>query len=401
MGMSLEKRLAWVTAFAVVFSLYAHTVLRLDSSQVTPVLAIVIAAGLVSMSICWTADPWFTVPRGPMRWLSALTLFAAWGGFLVAGLGGLLTRDDPPSVNDWGLFALQVGALPLLLLNNQRAYFINAIGVVCLGFAIADAVASFGDLAGLWRLAEHGGRVTAAGTIDRIPGLTGNSHAAGLVALVACCSVATRLRGWRGWRDTLCALGVLALLVGSLILSDARRYIGEAVLCVGLIGFSLWRVAPLQLVAPILGAGGVWFSFTHWDADNALRADLMADGWRDAADHLLIGEGVTYRAIGEGGLYGLRLAHVTESGALDLALAYGWLVTGLFLLAVLLSLSAGRRRLFWPVALLTVVSGELAFGDPLEGFLGAILFFGSLLFVLCDEAPLSAVDQGRLLLSDA
>jgi hypothetical protein len=390
MGLSLEKYIAWLTAFAVVFSLYAHTVFGIASSQVTPIAAFVIAGGLLSMCACWTADPMISVPTTAMRQLGAMALWLAWGALLGIGLAGFFLRDEPPSLNDWGLFALQVGALPLLLFNNQRAYFINAIGSVCVGFALIDAVASFGDLAGFWRLAEHGGRFTDTGIVERIPGLTGNSHAAGLVALVACCFVATRLQFWRAWRGTVCAAAVLTILFGSLILSDARRYIGEAVLCIGLVGFQFWRFAPLQLLAPTLGAAGVWYSFTHWDSDNVLRADLMADGWREAADHVLIGDGVTYRVIEGGGSYYLRLANVTESGVIDFALAYGWLATGLLILALVFSLSGARRQLFWPVGLLTVLSGELAYGNPLEGFLGAIMFFGSLLFALVDETRLGS-----------
>jgi hypothetical protein len=388
MGLTIERILAWATAFVVVFSLYAHTVFQTDSTEVTPISAAVIAGGLALSSLFWFRQPVFWKPRGVSRQAGALVFFAAWALFAVLGLVAFQARA--PTVYDWGLFLLTVGAPLLLLLNHERMTLLNAVGWWCVAFALADAVANVGGLLGWWEISDAGGRFTEAGRVQRFGGLTGNSHAGGIVCLVAICYVATRLRrpgklfGW------LSAAGLLVALVASLYLTDARRYLGEAVVAAVLLALPWGRFVPMSLVAAGLGAFGVGFAFTHFDSENNQRADLMAVGWREAQNHIWTGEGLFYRAPPTGVEFNdLWNAHVTESGVLDLAIAFGWLSTALLILAVILALAGRRAKLTWPAVILAVFTGELAYGNPIDGFLGAILFFGSLIFVLCEEPYLA------------
>lgn len=59
-------------------------------------------------------------------------------------------------------------------------------------------------------------------------------------------------------------------------------------------------------------------------------------------------------------------------------------VTGLSV-ASMLALGGRHRVLTWPVVLLAVMPGELAYGNPIDGFLGAVTVFGCLLYVIFDE----------------
>ncbi len=385
MGMTAGRLLAMVTAIALVFSFYAPTVLGLDPSETTPPLAAVIAFGLGSMSALWLVNPRLATPYGAMRQLAACAFAVAWALFLTVGLAGFFDRSA--ALNDWGLFLLQVAAPVLLLCSNERASLLRSIGLICTLAALADAAANLGALVGFWDLAHYGGRYIQGVVVQRYPGLTASSHAAGLVGLVAICFTVTRLKDYRRLAGWLATVAVTALIVTSLFLIDARRYIGEGAVAGALLILG-WRRAPLQFVAMGVGALGVWFTVTSLDGENIQRANLMFDALRDAMQSPWTGGGVFYRAApSQGDFNALWNAHVTESGILDLAISYGFPATIAFLAAPLLALSGRRPRLTWPAVMLALTTGELAYGDPLVGFLGAVVFFGSLFFVLLDESP--------------
>jgi hypothetical protein len=118
----------------------------------------------------------------------------------------------------------------------------------------------------------------------------------------------------------------------------------------------------------------------------------MQTGLEDALSHPLLGSGPAWRdASGLEATYqSLTGAGVTESGVLDLSVAYGVPSATLFVLAALLALGATRSRLTLPAVILAMLTAELAFGDSLTGFLGAILFFTSLTICQRDELRLLA-----------
>jgi len=190
MGVTVERTLAWTTAFVVVFSLYAHTVFETASTEVTPISAAVIATGLAVSSLLWFRHPVFWTPRYASRQAGACVLVAAWALFTALGL--VAFQERAPTVYDWGLFLLTVGAPLLILLSHERMTLLRAVGWWCVMFALADAVANFGGLYGWWEVSDAGARFTEAGRIQRFGGLTGNSHAGGIVCLVAICCASVR-----------------------------------------------------------------------------------------------------------------------------------------------------------------------------------------------------------------
>jgi hypothetical protein len=261
----------------------------------------------------------------------------------------------------------------LIALNGRRMQLLNALGWICVAFATADMVAN------IWFALQ--------GAWQRDPGLSGNTHAAGLVAFTAVVFLAACKAGW--WRWAL----ILALL-GSLFVIDARRYLGMAVVAIPLLTYRPVSKLPLVVVATVAAAVGLYGTFATGAlsfGDN-LRASLMLTGLGDALSHPLLGSGPVWRdASGLEATYqSLAGAGVTESGVLDLSIAYGMPSAALFVLAAVLALVATRSRLTSPAVILAMLTAELAFGDSLTGFLGAILFFTSLTICQRDEFRLLA-----------
>ena len=384
MQFSLERNVVWGTAFVTVFAFYAHTFLGVDSAAVTPAFAVIIAGGLGALSLLWLDSPLLRAPATPVRKLGSFIWWLSWLAFVGFGLAGFAART--PTVADLGLFLVQVGIPVLLIFNNSRVNLLQSLGFFCFVFSILDAVANFGALAGIWHLKEYGGRYTEYGIITRFPGLTGNSHAAGLVNFVAICWTSSRLRAPRRTFIWVAAAIIVASLFVSLILIDSRRYLYEALAAFLMLLFPLGRRIPLGLIAAGLGLWGLIYTFGHFDPENAQRADLIAIGWREAKEHFWTGSGIFYRSgPSETGLNALWNAYVTESGVVDLVKAYGVPATLLFVFSTTCALSAKRENLTWPPVMLAMLTGELAYGNPLDGFLGSTLFFAALIFVFCDE----------------
>ena len=385
----LEKIAAWLTAFAIVFSLYAHTVLQVDSAVITPISALAIASGLGLGSLLWLRKPVFSMPIFPGRKFGAFLLSAAWLSFVLLGIIGFQERS--PTLNDWGLYLLTVGTPPLLLMNHARFALLVAIGWFCVFFALADAAANFGALAGFWHLADAGARRVEFNYIDRLGGLTGNTHASGIVGLVAICVLSSSLSNLIFERKfqtkAILIVSAIFLIAISIYFIDARRYLFEAAVAAFLLIIPVWKFIPLWIPSVMIATSGIAFTFGSFDYENAQRANLMAAGFRDAKNHLWIGEGIFYHTPIESPMFNdLWSAHVTESGVLDLAIDFGWAATCTLLLSVFFTLSGWRSRLTWMASLVTVMAGELAYGNPLAGFLGSILFFGGLISIIIDES---------------
>jgi hypothetical protein len=361
----------WTTAFAIVASLYLPTLLGLPSSVSTPLMAGVIATGLIILAL--SEFPNFPIVPAvwPIRGLSVPCLALALAGFAISAAVGCFDRTY--SLNDWGVFGLQAGTPILLALNGRRIQLLIALSWICVAFATTDlAINCWSALQGAWQ---------------RDPGLSGNTHAAGLVAFTAVAFLATRKGGWWRW-------ALIFALLGSLYLIDARRYLGMAVVAVPILAFRPASRLPLIFVAMAAAAIGLYGTFATGAlsfGDN-LRASLMETGVDDALSHPLLGSGPMWRdASGLEATYqSLAGAGVTESGILDLSITYGIVATALFMLAAVFALVASRPKLTLPAVILAMLTAELAFGDSLTGFLGAILFFTSLTICQRDELRLLA-----------
>ncbi|MGI8839955.1 MAG: hypothetical protein ACR2F8_04090 [Caulobacteraceae bacterium] len=384
MRISPAGGLTWIVAAAAVGSLYAPALTGLSARATTPVAAGIIAAGLVGLALAEGSAFRAEAPESIARRLSAACLALAVALFAISQAAGAASR--PMNLNDWGLFALQAGTPILLTVSGRRLALLRAFGWTCLAFAAVDAVANLAAFAHLIDLPAYAGRHVEGGVRLRYPGLSGATHAAGLVAFAAVTFVATGTGG--RLRPALAArLGLLAVLIASLWLIDARRYVVLAILAVFLLGFRpAWRL-PLAWIATGIGAAGVAAAFA--EADD-LRWRLMAAGAARALAHPLLGIGAAWRDAGQLSpvFQSLQDAGVTESGLVDLSIAYGALAAALLVLSALAALAARRARQSLPAVLLALLTAELAFGDSLTGFLGALLFFAALTACQRDDAAL-------------
>lgn len=378
--------LVWPTAFLAVFSFYAHTILGLPSAYLTPYIALGIAGLLISMAIFSLGD--FALPPAvtPARALSgvamalAITWFAA--STFVAFDGGVMRT------NDWGLFAVEAGVPVLLLINQWRAQLLHALGVFCVFFSLLDAAANALAFASIIDLTQYAGRMTDAGLLVRYPGLSGNSHASGLVAFLGASFLAVGIPK-RNVPDIAVRLILICGIVGSLWLIDARRYLGLALIAVPLLAVRpLSRIPPILISATVAAVALAWTFTRLFDREEALRAMLMSDGLKKALEHPWVGSGILYKdpSALRPSYSSLSTAGVTESGALDLAVAYGFPAAVFLIVAALLASNARRQHMSWPSAVLTLMTAELAFGGALTGFLGAIVFFGSMIWLQRDES---------------
>lgn len=393
MGTSLKSWIEWLTALAAVFSLYAHTAFDLPSSVVTPISAGVIASGLLSLSVL--SIPHFRASLGSsrLRVASTICLALALFGFGISTIVGFGQRGM--SLNDWGLFGIQIGIPILVWFMGDRTDLIHKILQIAILFAVVDAIANILAWREIIELPSYSARADpfdSTGYRTRYPGFTGNTHAAGLVAMLASCAIACRAYRAHGLVRLL-LLGVLALVFVSMELIDARRYLGMAAIGVGLILIPvLWRVPPLATILVISGSA-LYGAFTNFfDYEDDIRGRLMSDGWSYARQLPFVGQGVFYRDLSDirPNYVSLSSAGVTESGFLDLALSYGLTATCIFVLGAILAVSARRGIQTVPAVVLTLMTAELAFGDSLTGFLGSVVFYSSLVFVQRDEAKIAS-----------
>ena len=365
----MASGLYWLAALAAVGSLYLPALLGERSAGVVAAVAVLVFGGLLAGVF---------VPRDvrmgrrePAR-ASVAFLVTAIGLFTASTVWAAATK--PLDVRDLGVFALQAAVPIALLASPRRADLLKALGWTCVLFATLDAGANLLASAGVFDLPAYGGRVDAAGVHVRYPGLSGNTLAAGLVAFVAIGFLASRL----SWKRVLFVAPLIVALFVSLWLIDARRYLALAALAVSLIA---WRPAtriPLPLVAIVVGATGLSAAFSPV-FDDELRSLLIRQGVGLAAAHPVLGEGPQWRDTSTlvANFENLSAAGVTESGILDLAVAYGVIASVALLLSALLAM--GRRRLDrLPAVLLCLLTASLAFSDPLNGYLGALVFFAAL-----------------------
>ncbi|HEY5107216.1 MAG TPA: hypothetical protein VII73_10670 [Caulobacteraceae bacterium] len=293
-------------------------------------------------------------------------------------------------LRDWGLAAVEIGTPVLLFFSSRRFQILDAIARVCVVFAILDMLANFLAVLGLISLDVYSGRIDQFGTRIRYPGLTENTLASGLVCFIAISYLAWRLANHRLQSRfiRLCVIApAIALLFLSLDLIDARRYMLMALAVVALLLVDKRQRLPPILIAAAIAA--IFLAATemadYGDLGNRLRGTLMAEGAARAVTHPIFGEGVFHRGAETGGYEVLSQAGVTESGVLDMAIAYGMPATVLFVACCLLTLNARRRGQTWASAVLAVMTGGLAVQDEVSSFLGALLFYGVLLHCQRDE----------------
>jgi len=383
--MGLLRFVHWVSAFALLATLYGHTLAGVDAQSFTPLAGAAAIGALLAGGLLGLLNP-ADLQIGGIRRQSAAILAAAlsvaWVGFALAHYA-----ERHPSVRDVGLAVLQIGFPFLMLAQRDRSHLLGVLGTACVAMAMADLVWNLGVLAGAWEPVALVGRATEFGHVIRNPGLSGNTLAAGLVALIA----AVKLSGdFAVSESNIKKLGMmvsLSFILIDMVLIDSRRYTGEAIIGISVLILPwLRRHAPLPILPIAIASGGLWLTFTSIDPENIQRGALMLQGWEDARRVLLAGQGIYYRPAPTGVNYqSLWAAGVTESGAISLVNSFGLPVTVLFFAMCLLALAGSRSTVGWRAVLLALLTGDFAFSEPLDGFLSAAAFFGCLMFVIFDE----------------
>lgn len=378
--------LSWVVALGAVGSFYVDSLApELPTTTICGGLAF---SALLFLAVLGLRGRRMPKPAGA-RALSRYFMFATLLGITIATLRG--ATQAPLTVQDWALYSLQV-ALPLLLLFVPLRQLLEAVCRCCVFFGLLDAAANFAAVGGLIELSAYSGRVSDFEVITRYPGFAGNTHAAGLVAFIAVVYLSVQL-ALRPRRQTFWFfLAALVLIAVSMQLIDARRYTAMALVGCGAILFVRRpRVAPLPLLA--IGVSTLLVLLTYFsaadDRGNHLRWLLMTGGWKRSLDHLLTGDGLrfqdSYGIVAD--YYVLSQAGVTESGILDFAIAFGWPTSIAFILAGLFAAGARRATYSAPAVLVAMLTAEMAFGASVGGYLGAIVFYGCLIYCQNDGVP--------------
>jgi hypothetical protein len=377
----------WLTAGALLATLYGHTLLGMDRADVTPLAAAAVMASLVIGALFSLRLPAFGSPSTLLRQVAGVLLLLAWLTWLLLTL--IHYADRRPDGRDLGLLAVVCGLPVLLLLQVRRGALLERIAFLCVFAALADAAWNVASLMDLVSPLARAGRITEFGRLTRYPGLTGNTLGSGLVALIASCSLASRIaKDRRPWVRAACAASLIIIL-GDLYLIDARRDLGEALLGCGILLLPLARRVNLILVSAITAAGGLWLVFSSADPENIQRGTLMTWAWEDARGALWAGSGLFFRAAAPGPDFNsLWAAGVTESGIIDLVIAFGLPATMLFLAGAFAALGASRKNVTYPAVLTALMIGELAYGGGLGGILGTAVLYASLAYIVLEEAPI-------------
>ena len=346
---------------------------------VTVGLAVLAVLGLLTMR---------TLAAGAgARQLSVVFLFIAVGLAVLSTAAS--ASQKPMTMNDWGVFTVQIGSPILLTLSNNRAPLLRTLCRISVLFAAGDFAVNLLSYLGVANLALHPGQIGGPYGVHYL-GLPGSSFAEGIVAFLAVSYVAAGVRSSRTRLETTARIVIIALLFGSEILIRARADFGLSIASVLLLLTPGARRLPLVLVSVAISALllGATYWWNPYDSDEQLRGDLIAEGVRAALSHPLIGEGIRYRNFNEvvANFQALQQAGVTESGALYFAVAYGIPAMICLYLSSFFALVASRNRLTLPAVMLACLTGSLAIAGTLLPFLGSVAFFVSLIICQREEA---------------
>ncbi len=285
-------------------------------------------------------------------------------------------------IADLGQLSL-VTLLPLVLMLTDNDRFIKHVSALAVFFALADSVVNILSWGGFLTLTNYSGRVDDNGFTLRQTGVSGNTHASGLVAFIALTYLAIKIFHIKSQRSLILFVLTFLLILFSLYLLDARRY--QVMIIFVIISIIINKITgknPLLILTATLSTLMLTLTFRASDLDygNILRGRLIQDAFYKAFDTPVIGSGLrwsnpldlqgTYESLSAGG--------VTESYALKMCASFGILGTVLFLLSVVISINMQKLNLSAPSLLLAMLTAELAFGGSLLGILGASVFFSCL-----------------------
>lgn len=327
------------------------------------VFALIFFVTLIAFSISGlkTYSPNLSIPL--------ILLYIAMVGFWFSTLFGLESRSY--SVRDWGVGILQSLVPFAVMLFPDKDKFLKRILIICVCLATVDFIVNIAAIFGLLEIVTSG-RMDQYGFRVRYQGISGNSHAAGLVGFLGLFYIGTIIRTSK-YLVPLAALTVC--LFFSMYLIDARRYLVMAIFAWGIL-LTPARHKNVAWTTVFLAGAMIAATFTADFADggNRLRADLIQRGLDRALDHPFLGEGPKFldmEGIKQTYLW-MSDAGITESTVLELCRNYGILSTVVFLAAMISSLP---NRYYPPAILLALMTGELFFGGAITGYFGGPIFF--------------------------
>ena len=385
MLVGIQKALAWATAFAAVFAFYAHSVFGLPSYQVTPVLAVVIATGLVGMAYFGFLQLRHNPAGSPARQASSVlltvTLLLAF-----ASTAAHAFADDLPTA-EWGVAGVTFGVPVLVGFSNVRADLLKAIGTMCVAFAVVDLAFDMLDYLGIAHLANHVGSPGSPYGLHYL-GATGSSYATGLVGFLAISFIASGLTSGC-LIGNIARMAAIAALIGSVYLTGARTYLAASLASTAIFVATGNRRAPLIVFGTTIAGLFLYMTFNHasGDQDNALRSMLILDGFQGALEHPILGSGPHY--IDTSSLIAtyqeLHSAGIVESGIAQFAIFYGLPAALSLVVASLTAQGARRPGQSFASIILCLMTAVFAFSSPLTSFLGSIAFYTALVYCQRDE----------------
>jgi hypothetical protein len=296
----------------------------------------------------------------------------------------------PPTVRDFGEFGIYCLIPILLLLNKERGQLVTLVARLCVIMTLADLAYNLLAIAGVVTPPTNAGGLIVGGVrLQRYAGISGNVLAAGEVGLIGVIYSAWRMRCIPKRIPKVVWFLTCALCFLGLHLIIARRYEVAAIVGATIILIPWARWVPLPIYAVVQGASGLYFTFTSLDLEEVLRSRLISAAADDLSGVFWFGRGPYFAAPVAGTRFlEMWAGGITESGWLDIALAFGAPAAALFVVAVVVALLAKRASVTWMPVLVTVLAGTLPYNNPL-GFLGSVVFFGGLLCVIMQE-PASA-----------
>lgn len=389
----LNVGLIYVSSFFAIAFLYSRFLLPNATDGSTLILTAAIALLIVHVIFNFFNPSRLKIELTPVGRFSLFMIGIAAVGAVISSYENIAGNFDLKSAGT--LFF--VSLCPFLLAFADREKIIISICQIAVLFALADTIANSLSLLGLYDLQAYSGRVDENGFRVRYPGLSGNTLGAGLVAFLSVtylCFIAQRSN------RKMALFFVVVVLIYSMILIDARRYLGASLIAILLI-FKPQRI-NIPYIFVIFGTAAIFlyatFSADVLDNGNQLRAALMTYGWRQALDSPILGIGISYISQAEliPTFDSLASAGVVESQMIELMRDFG-IVSAMFWTIGILSISfREQREKMLAGVLFTLIAAEVFYGSPLRGPIGSIVFYSSYLNLILKASPIISVGHKRV-----
>jgi hypothetical protein len=206
--------------------------------------------------------------------------------------------------------------------------------------------------------------------------------------MIATCFLAARLSNSRSWPTRIILALLVATCLADLVIIDARRFTGKAIVaCLILLIPGAKSRCPLIIIAACVAAIYFWLTYTSIEPENILRFNLMAQGWQDARNSIWFGSGLHYTQAHGITFSSLWAAGITESGVISMIQQVGLPATIVFFSTAMMALASRRVEVDEIAIIFAMLLADFECNTPIDGFLGAALYFSALLIILLDEEP--------------